>query len=45
MELLNFDSKKMNKDEISNKIMNCYNVINVTLMSDIKNQLKNLVQI
>ena len=36
MELLNFDSKKMNKDEISNKIMNCYNVINVTLMSDIK---------
>ena len=36
MELLNFDSKKMNKDEISNKIMNCDNVINVTLMSDIK---------
>ena len=26
----------MDKDEISNKIMNCYNVINVTLMSDIK---------
>ena len=36
MELLNFDSKKMDKDEISNKIMNCDNVINVTLMSDIK---------
>ena len=36
MELLNFDSKKMDTDEISNKIMNCDNVINVTLMSDIK---------
>ena len=35
-EVVNFDSKKMNKDGISNKIMNCYNVINVTLMSDIK---------
>ena len=36
MELLNFNSKKMDKEEISDKIMNCDNVINITLMSDIK---------
>ena len=36
MELLNFDAKNMNKTEISNKLMDCDNVINVTLMSDIK---------
>ena len=36
MELLNFDTKKMNKKEISNKLMDCDNVVNVTLMSDIK---------
>ena len=36
MELLKFDASKMDKDEISNKIMSCDNVINVTLMSDIK---------
>ncbi len=36
MEFLNFDSKKINKNEVSNKIMNNDNVINVTLMSDIK---------
>ena len=36
MEPLNFNSKKMDKEEISDKIMNCDNVINITLMSDIK---------
>ncbi len=36
MELLNFDTNKINKEEISDKIMNCDNVINITLMSDIK---------
>ena len=36
MEFLNFDTKKMDKTEISNKLMDCDNVINVTLMSDIK---------
>ena len=36
MELLNFNSKKMDKEEISDKIMNCDNVIHITLMSDIK---------
>lgn len=36
VQLLNFDTNKMDKEEISDKIMNCDNVINVTLMSDIK---------
>jgi len=36
MEFLNFDTNKINKEEVSNKIMDCDNIINVTLMSDIK---------
>lgn len=36
MEILNFDTNKMDNEEVSDKIMNCDNVINVTLMSDIK---------
>ena len=36
MEFLNFDPKKIDKTEVSNKIMDNDNVINVTLMSGIK---------
>jgi len=36
MEFLNFNTNKINKEEVSNKIIDCDNIINVTLMSDIK---------